>query len=479
MKSLKCAIILALTLGAASGDVFMAEGRELPSNFNGSQTVNMVFTQDSLNEDIGETDDSQWWRRFGDSVLDSLITLATERNYNLSTAMRQVAIARQGVTSAKAGYYPQLDISAGWNRTRESGAIAGHNGAANVASYWNGGATMSWEVDLFGKVTAAVKQSKTQVRLSRAECAAAEVSLQAEVATAYVNLRMYQAEMTVAETHSENQLKIVKITEARHKAGLASMLDVAQAKTVYYSTVASIPLLETSIRRTINSLAVLLAENPNDLYAKLDMTGRRQHLDHTQIVVKAISLDLIHRRPDVVAARENVALAADAVGIAKKDYLPTFTVNGAIGTSAHNASDLFARNSITYTIAPTLSWTVFDGLARKSATAEAKLKLESEIDSYNQTVLNAVTEADNALVSYRNDLEYMQSLREVVDNSSQTLELSVDLYKKGLTAFNNVVDALLNVLEYQNSLIVAKGDALVSLINLYKAVGGGWVNDIE
>ena len=181
----------------------------------------------------------------------------------------------------------------------------------------------------------------------------------------------------------------------------------------------------------------------------------------------------------MVAARENVTLAAAAVGIAKKDYLPSFTVNGAIGTSAHNASDLFARNSITYTVAPTLSWTLFDGLARKSATAEAKLKLESEIDNYNQTVLNAVTEADNALVSYRNDLEYMQSLREVVDNSNQTLELSVDLYKKGLTAFNNVVDALLNVLEYQNSLIVAKGDALVSLINLYKAVGGGWVNDIE
>ncbi|MDE6369475.1 MAG: TolC family protein, partial [Muribaculaceae bacterium] len=123
MKSLKCAIILALTIGAASGYEVMAEGRELPSNFNGSQPVGLAFTTDSLNEEIGEADDSQWWRRFGDSVLDSLVTLATERNYNLSMAMRQVAIARQGVVSAKSGYYPQVDISAGWNRTRESGAI--------------------------------------------------------------------------------------------------------------------------------------------------------------------------------------------------------------------------------------------------------------------------------------------------------------------------------------------------------------------
>ncbi len=479
MKSLKCAIVLALMVGAAAGDEFQAKGRELPANFKQNQSVRPSVDSENYNEEdqIGESNDTEWWRRFGDTVLDSLINVATERNYNLSIAMRQVAIARQGVTSAKAGYYPQIDLSAGYNRTRESGAIASRHGAANVASYWNGGATMNWEVDLFGKVTAAVKQSKTQVRLSKAECAAATISLQAEVATAYVNLRMYQAEMEVAETHTANQLKVVKITEARHKAGLASMLDVAQAKTVYYSTVASIPLLETSIRRTINTLAVLLGENPNDLYATLDQQG--QHLDHTQLVVKSISLDLINRRPDVIAARENIALAADAVGIAKKDYLPSISFTGTIGTSAHNASDLFAKNSITYTVAPTLSWTLFDGFARKSANAEAKLKLESEIDSYNLTVLNAVTEADNALTSYRNDLEYMESLREVVDNSNQTLDLSIDLYKKGLTAFSNVVDALLNVLEYQNSLIVAKGDALVSLINLYKAVGGGWVNDIN
>nr|MDE5555931.1 TolC family protein [Muribaculaceae bacterium] len=216
MKSSKCALVLALMACATVSDEFLVKGRELPSNFKTSQPIRPTVYSDSLSEEkeIGEADDIQWWHRFGDSVLDSLITIATERNYNLSMAVRQVAIAKQGVTSAKAGYYPQVDINAGWTRTRESGAIVGKHGAANVASYWNGGATMSWEVDLFGKVTAAVKQSKTQVRLSKAESAAAMLTLQAEVATAYVNLRMYQAEMNVAETHAENQLKVVKITEA-------------------------------------------------------------------------------------------------------------------------------------------------------------------------------------------------------------------------------------------------------------------------
>ncbi len=122
---------------------------------------------------------------------------------------------------------------------------------------------------------------------------------------------------------------------------------------------------------------------------------------------------------------------------------------------------------------------MFDGFARKSATAVAKQQLESEIDNYNQTVLTAISEADNAIIAYSNDLDYMETIKEVVKQSQEAFDLSLDLYKRGLSAFSNVVDAQLNLLEYQNSLVVAKGDALVSLINLYKAVGGGWVNDIE
>ena len=424
-----------------------------------------------------EIDDVKWWTRFGDPMLDSLVRIVQERNYDLAIAAKRIDIAREGVRSARAGYYPQIDISGGWTRNRAAGAIEGRDVPAAVTSYWNAGATMRWEVDVFGKIRASVRQSQSELRVSRAEYASVMVSLQAQIATAYVNLRTYQAEMKIAENHTENQLKVVHITEARHKAGLASMLDVAQAKTVYYSTVASIPLLETSIRSTINSIAVLLGEQPSNLYAMLGTP--RPMPDHAQMVPKNVPLDLICRRPDVVAARQSVASAADALGIARKDYLPTLSLNGSIGTSAHNGSDLFSKNSFAYTVAPTLSWTLFDGFARRSATAEAKLRLESEMDSYNQTVLTAVGEADNAVSAYSNELEYMKSLEEVVNQSNEAQNLSLDLYKRGLSAFSNVVDAQLNLLEYQISLVVAKGDAIVSLINLYKAVGGGWINDIE
>lgn len=426
---------------------------------------------------IDSVDDAQWWRNFDDPVLDSLVAMAIDHNYDLAIASKRVEAAANAVGSARSAYYPQISVNGGWNAARESGAMNGHGVSAHNSRYWNGGATMNWEIDLFGKIRATVKQSNSQLRVSRAEYAASMVSIEAQVATAYVNLRVYQAQMDVALSHSENQLKVVKITEARHEAGLASMLDVAQAKTVYYSTKASIPLLETSIRSTLNQLATLLGERQSDLSKVMEES--RSLMKHTHLVAKNISLDLINRRPDIVASRQQIQVAADAIGIAKKDYLPTLSLTGTIGTSARDMDDLFTRNSYGYTVAPTLSWTVFDGFARKKATAAARIQMESAIADYNQTVLQAVSEADNALEAYTNDLVYMESLEEVVAQSNQAYDLSLDLYKRGLSAFSNVVDAQLNLLEYQNSLIVAKGDALVSLINLYKAVGGGWNNNID
>lgn len=446
-----------------------------------TETVQYFTAHDSLINEAryveGDIDDSHWWTRFNDPMLDSLVMLACERNYDLSMASRRIEIARQGVNSSRAAYYPQLNVNAGWTRSQQAGAVVNKDTRSSSNSYWNAGATMNWEIDLFGKITAQVHQSKSQLRVSRADFGAAMVSLQAQMATAYINLRVYQAEMEVAINHTDNQLKVVHITEARHKAGLASMLDVAQAKTVYYSTVASIPLLRTSIRSTINSIAVLIGENPSAMYEILGTP--RPMPDHLQIVEAEIPLDLLNRRPDVVAARQNVEAAADALGIARKAYLPSLTVSGSLGTSAHRADDLFGKNSLTYSVAPTLSWTLFDGMARRSASIEAKQRLESEVDNYNLTMLTAVEETDNAITTYMHDIEYMKSIQEVVNQSSEAFDLSLDLYKRGLSAFTNVVDAQLNMLEYQNSLIVAKGDAIVSLINLYKALGGGWTNDVD
>lgn len=417
-------------------------------------------------------DDAAWWTRFGDSVLDSLIVIGEQNNYDLSIAARRIEIARRRLDAARSAYYPQIGVSAGWTRTRRSGAAEGRDVPASVSSAWDLGASASWEIDVFGKITSQVRQGKANVRLSRADFEAALVSLRAQIATTYIQLRVYQNEMEVARRHSESQLKVVRITEARHEAGLASQLDVAQAKTVYYSTISQIPLLENSINATINALSVMLGEYPDSL--RISLTALAPLPDYNQITSAGMPMDLLTRRPDIIAAREQIAVASEQLGIARKDYLPSLAITGSIGTQARDAKDLFKRNSFTYTVAPVLSWTLFDGFARRAATAEAREQLSTAVDNYNLTVLTAVEETDNAMSAYVHYLNYIRSINDVVEQSQEAEKLSLDLYKGGLTAFTNVVDAQLNLLTYQNSLVVAQGEALTALVSLYKALGGGW-----
>ena len=196
--------------------------------------------------------------------------------------------------------------------------------------------------------------------------------------------------------------------------------------------------------------------------------------DYHQIVAVGFPSDLLRRRPDIVEAEYQLAEYAANVGIAKKDFLPTLSLVGTIGTSSHKADGLFGKHSLTYSIAPQLSWTVFDGLARNYRTAEAKLNLEAAVDQYNLTVMNAVEEVDNALIQYDAILSSIELQQRVVEQSEKSLNLAVDLYKTGLTAFSNVVDGQMNWLESQNTLVTLKGKALSTLVTIYQALGGGW-----
>ncbi len=417
-------------------------------------------------------DEDHWWSYFNDPLLDSLIARGVANNYNIAMAEHRINIARQAINSARASYYPTVNFSGGWQKSRTSGGNGPVMGDASTGDFFSLGLSASWEVDIFGRIRDKVKSQKAGYRASRAEYAAAMTTMCANIAKSYISLRMYQAEWEVAREHIESQSKIVKITEARHEAGLSSMLDVTQARTVFYSTQASIPGLENAIHTTINSLATLLGEYPDELYKTLSAVGPLP--DHQQIVPIGVPAELLRRRPDIVEAECDLAQYAAALGIAKKDFLPSLSINGSVGTSAHKAGDLFKNQTLTYSIAPTLSWTLFDGMARRSGLITAREQMKAGIENYNLTVMSAVQEVDNSISTYVSTLRKIDVMEEVVDNSRKSLDLSLDLYKKGLNPFTDVVNAQLNTLSYQNSLIEAKGQALASLISLYEALGGGW-----
>lgn len=413
-----------------------------------------------------------WWATFHDDVLTQLIEKAIANNYNVAAALKRIEMASKEIGMTRSGYYPNIGISGSWTKEQSSGKIYNYDTDKIRASYFSLGASMNWEIDVFGRVYSNVKEKKAAYNVARADYDAVMVSLCASVATAYMQLRTYEEQLKVARQHIESQSYVCKITEARYNADLGNMLDVTQAKVVLYETESTLPTLESNVRTMKNSLALLVGEYPGAIDALLDSESGMPW--HEQTVNVGVPAELLRRRPDIVEAEMELAEYAAAIGVVKKDFLPTLSLTGDIGTSAHSGKDLFSKPSLTYTIAPQLSWTIFEGLSRNYALAEAKLQMEAAIDSYNLTVMTAVEEVDNALVSYASLLRAIDLQTRVVAESKKSMELSFELYRSGLTMFTNVVDGQISWLTNQNTLTEMQGEALAALVTIYKALGGGW-----
>lgn len=307
---------------------------------------------------------------------------------------------------------------------------------------------------------------------SQEEYNATMVSLCAQVASGYINLRQLQQELDVVRKNCASQEEVLKITEVRYNTGLVSKLDVLQAKSVYYSTKASIPTIEAGIIQYINSLAVLLGVYPTDLRSPLEKIGPLP--DYMELVSVGIPANLLRRRPDVRGAERTVNAQAALLGASKSDWLPQFFLKGSVGYASKDMKNFAEKKSLTYEIAPAFTWTLFNGTKLVNATKLARAQLDEAINQYNQTVLTAVQEVDNAMSTYQNSIKQIVALREVLNQGQQTLKLSLELYKQGLTPFQNVLDAQRSLLSYENSLVEAKGNSLLCLIQMYQALGGGW-----
>lgn len=409
-----------------------------------------------------------WWSGFNDPMLDSLIYLGQNNNLDLAQAMRRIEVARYSIQQTKSGYYPQFSASLGWDRNRTSGYSTQKSSSPMTTSSISLGVDMSWEIDLFGRINAKLKENEGAYRASGEEYNWMCVTVASEIASAYMSLRTLQQELLVTQEHITQEEKVLKITEARFETGLASMLDVAQAKTVYYSTVASLCTLESQITTTINSIAVLTGQYPQEMQKMLSPAGKQPEAEW--VFDMEITPELLRNRPDVKEAEYNVEQMAAAIGVAEKDYLPVLSLTASAGTSAWHIQDMFKAHSYTYSIAPQLSWTIFDGFSRKAQVASAKEQWMEAVESYNLTLLTAVQEVDNALATYNQAVRYEKEIGVVLENARLAYNLAIDRYKQGLDAFINVSDALITLLQYANELVVARGNVLSAIVTLQKSL---------
>lgn len=471
----KVSILLFITLIAAADRTVAQQDREQENAVHNGVLIEMPLPKNwsdgaFFNQELPV--DDEWWRNFNDHVLDSLITVACGSNYSVLAAMENIKKARAAWRVAQSNLMPEFNLGVGWQRAKTSGNIA----STMYNEAWEGqfstAVSMQWQADVFGSIYLRSKAQKKLFMATEEEYNAVMVSLIANVATTYFSLRQSLAEMWVLRENAASQREILNITISRYDSGLASKLDVAQARSVYQSTLAQIPAMQATIDSYRNAMAVLLGTFPEEVDGWLN----EGYALPTYIAPIGVDIpaQLLRRRPDIRAAEKQVEANAALLGATKRDWFPQLLISGSIGFASGEMKSLFRSRSFTWEIAPTIKWNIFGGNDRVNATREARAALDGSILDFNEKMLTALQEVESAMSGYENSITQIVALREAVNQNEKTLDLSLELYKQGLTPFQNVLDAQRSLLTYENYLVQAQGGSLIYLVQLYEALGGGW-----
>ena len=444
---------------AQQGEVFIDSA--LPEGWNNGDCFDQTMPPDD-----------EWWQNFEDPVLDSLILYASENSYSVLGAMENIRKARAAWNIARGKMLPTFDIGMGWQRAKTSGNIASTMYTEAWEGQFNAALSMQWQADVFGSIYMRSKAQKMLFMATEEEFRAVMVTLVANVATTYFSLCQSVEQLKVLRENVKSQHEIMEIVISRYNSGLASKLDVAQSRSVYYSTMAEIPAMQATIDGYRNKMAVLLGIYPQDLAG---WPGEECSLpSYMEPIGVGVPAMLLRRRPDIRVAEKQVEANAAQLGATKRDWFPEVLLTGSIGFSSGEMKHLFRSKSLTWEIAPTIKWNIFSGGERLNATREARAALDQSIISFNSTLLTAVQEVESAMSQYKSSVEQIVSLREAVNQNEETLTLSLELYKQGLTEYQNVLDAQRTLLTYQGYLVQAQGGSLIYLVQLYEALGGGW-----
>lgn len=444
---------------AQQGEVFIDSA--LPDGWNNGDCFDQTMPPDD-----------EWWLNFEDPVLDSLILYASENSYSVLGAMENIRKARAAWNIARGKMLPTFDIGMGWQRAKTSGNIASTMYTEAWEGQFNAALSMQWQADVFGSIYMRSKAQKMLFMATEEEFRAVMVTLVANVATTYFSLCQSVEQLKVLRENVKSQHEIMEIVISRYNSGLASKLDVAQSRSVYYSTMAEIPAMQATIDGYRNKMAVLLGIYPQDLAG---WPGEECSLpSYMEPIGVGVPAMLLRRRPDIRVAEKQVEANAAQLGATRRDWFPEVLLTGSIGFSSGEMKHLFRSKSLTWEIAPTIKWNIFSGGERLNATREARAALDQSIISFNSTLLTAVQEVESAMSQYKSSAEQIVSLREAVNQNEETLTLSLELYKQGLTEYQNVLDAQRTLLTYQGYLVQAQGGSLIYLVQLYEALGGGW-----
>jgi len=421
----------------------------------------------------GEEIIKQWWIVFDDQILTGLIDEASRGNLPLREAVSRVAEARARLGVVSGEQYPGVDAQgvALRQRTSENGLIP----ISATETVFSPGIAASWEIDLFGRIRRSVEAATADYQASNEDRIDVLITLYAEVAMTYLDVRTYQSRLAATQANIDSQKQILALTRSRFRNGLAPDLDVARAETVLAGSQAEVPPLRIKLARSINTLAVLVGQAPGTLHAQLS-TPKPIPLPPSKAAV-GVPADLLRQRPDIRRAERQLAAQTARIGVATTDLYPSFSLIGSFGYESIDTGDLFDARSRVFTFGPALRWNLFDGGRVRNQIKVREAIAEQALFAYEQTVLNALNEVENALVAHLEQRIRFEALRRSVDASQRSLTLSTDLYSQGLVDFQVVLDVQRTLFDFENRLAAARGNSAANFVRLYKALGGGWDPD--
>jgi NodT family efflux transporter outer membrane factor (OMF) lipoprotein len=413
----------------------------------------------------------QWWTTFNDPTLTSLVDRALQGNLDLRQASARVreARARRGISAAER--FPTLEASGAVSRTRSSEDTT-VPGADQDNTLYTAGFDASWEIDVFGGVRRSVEAAEADVQASVENVRDVLVTLLAEVALNYVEVRSLQTRLAVTEANRDAQAKTLELVQASFDAGEVSQLDLEQARSNLQTTQAQIPTLETQLAQAKNRLGVLLGQPPGTLNAEL---GERQPVPvPPPEVAVGVPAETLRRRPDVRRAERELAAQTARIGVATADLYPRFTLLGSIGLEALSFSNLFAGANAVYNLGPQMRWNVFDAGRIRQNIAVQNARQEQALIVYEAAVLTALKDVDDVLIAYAKELTRRQSLLAAEQAARRTVEIAQNRYRAGESDFLTVLDAQRSLLSIQDQLAASNAQVTTNVIRLYKALGGGW-----
>jgi len=476
MRNRRWFVLLGLTVlscGCTSLTDFVNNGFKVGPNYQRPPAPLETAWIDAANPRVKSVpaDYSAWWTAFNDPVLNDLVKTAYAQNVNLRTAATRVLEARAQRAIAAGEMFPQQQAASGaFTHTQVS------NNLANVPPHrffddWSTGAGISWEIDFWGKIRRTVESATDLVESSVDDYDNVMVSLIGDVATAYVQYRIYEQQIIYTQQNIDIQRASLKIATQRWKAGQTGELGVVQSTSLLEQLESIIPVLETAKRLANNQLCVLLGLPPTELAPRL---GQALIPITPPEVIVGIPADLIRRRPDLRSAERQVAAQNAQIGVAQANFYPAFFINGTLGYEAKDLARLFTPSSFTGSVGPAFQWPILNYGRILNNMRLQDFKTQELVGVYQQKVLSAEQEVEGGIISFLNARREAQFLAGSVQAAQRAVKITTDQYRAGAIDYTPVFIAEQFLAQDQNNYAQAVGDIALGMITVYRAMGGGW-----